>query len=70
MHGDLKVPFTFRVPAGEEAEAGECPASLAGFPSGQWTADARRFYARGDMDADRVAQLEKVAMIWSHFDVA
>lgn len=69
-HGDLKVPFTFRVPAAEEAQASGWPASLAGFPLGQWTADARRFYSRGDMDTDRVAQLEKLGMIWSHFDVA
>nr|WP_256102893.1 helicase associated domain-containing protein [Streptomyces sp. Ncost-T10-10d] len=39
------------------------PASLANFPLGQWTADARRFYARGDMDEDRVAQLEKLGMV-------
>jgi superfamily II DNA or RNA helicase len=72
QHGDLRVPFTYRVPAGDEAEAeGEgWPASLANFPLGQWTADARRFYARGSMDEDRVAQLEKLGMIWSHFDVA
>ncbi|MFE9679547.1 Helicase associated domain protein [Streptomyces sp. NPDC006259] len=72
LHGDLKVPFTYRVPAvdDQEAEAEGWPASLAGFPLGQWTADARRFYARGDMDEDRVAQLEKLGMIWSHFDVA
>lgn len=71
-HGDLKVPFTFRVPAtvDQEAEGEGWPASLAGFPLGQWTADARRFYARGDMDEDRVTQLEKLGMIWSHFDVA
>ncbi|WP_079060894.1 DEAD/DEAH box helicase [Streptomyces prasinus] len=69
-HGDLRVPFTFRVPAGEEAEAAGWPASLANFPLGQWTADARRFYARGDMDEDRVEQLEKLGMVWSHFDVA
>lgn len=69
-HGDLKVPFTYRVPSGREAEAEGWPASLAGFPLGQWTADARRFYARGTMDDDRVAQLEKLGMIWSHFDVA
>ncbi|MFF8387886.1 Helicase associated domain protein [Streptomyces kanasensis] len=71
-HGDLRVPFTFRVPAvdGQEAEGAGWPAALAGFPLGQWTADARRFYARGDMDEDRVAQLEKLGMIWSHFDVA
>ncbi|MEQ6028116.1 Helicase associated domain protein [Streptomyces salinarius] len=73
LHGDLRVPFTFRVPAavdGQEAEATGWPASLAGFPLGQWTADARRFYARGDMDEDRVVQLEKLGMVWSHYDVA
>ncbi|GAA5705951.1 hypothetical protein Save01_06805 [Streptomyces avermitilis] len=70
--GDLKVPFTFRVPGrdDQEAEAEGWPAALAGFPLGQWIADARRFYARGDMDQDRVAQLEKLGMVWSHFDVA
>ncbi|MFC9061728.1 Helicase associated domain protein [Streptomyces sp. NPDC057074] len=73
QHGDLRVPFTFRVPAAvddQEAEGEGWPASLAGFPLGQWTADARRFYARGDMDADRVAQLGRLGMIWSHYDVA
>lgn len=71
-HGDLRVPFTFRVPAvdDQEAEGTRWPASLAGFPLGQWTADARRSYARGDMDAGRIAQLEKLGMIWSHFDIA
>ncbi|MFG2776052.1 Helicase associated domain protein [Streptomyces sp. NPDC048350] len=69
-HGDLKVPFTYRVPEGEEAEGVGWPASLARFPLGQWTADTRRFYARGDMDEDRIEQLEKLGMIWSHFDVA
>ncbi|MFJ9473044.1 DEAD/DEAH box helicase [Streptomyces caniferus] len=69
-HGDLKVPFTYRVPEGEEAEGVGWPASLANFPLGQWIADNRRFYARGDMDEDRVAQLEKLGMVWSHFDVA
>ncbi|MFE9558755.1 helicase associated domain-containing protein [Streptomyces sp. NPDC006692] len=71
-HGDLKVPFTFRVPAvaEQEAEAAGWPATLANFPLGQWIADARRFYARGELDEDRVAQLEKLGMIWSHSDVA
>ncbi|MFJ3637609.1 Helicase associated domain protein [Streptomyces sp. NPDC090112] len=69
-HGDLKVPFTYRVPEGEEAEGVGWPASLANFPLGQWIADNRRFYARGDMDEDRVAQLEKLGMVWSHYDVA
>ncbi|WP_073862210.1 DEAD/DEAH box helicase [Streptomyces sp. CB01249] len=78
IHGDLKVPFTYRVPTTDSSEAEEgqgeevevWPASLAGFPLGQWTADARRFYARGDMNEDRVAQLEKLGMVWSHYDVA
>ncbi|MEU2866067.1 Helicase associated domain protein [Streptomyces mirabilis] len=69
-HGDLRVPFTYRVPAGHDATAEGWPASLANFPLGQWTADARRFYARGDMDQDRAVQLEKLGMVWSHFDVA
>lgn len=71
-HGDLKVPFTYRVPAvgGQAVKAEGWPASLANFPLGQWIADNRRFYARGDMDADRIAQLEKLDMVWSHFDVA
>jgi superfamily II DNA or RNA helicase len=71
-HGDLKVPFTYRVPGGDDqaVEAEGWPASLASFPLGQWIADARRFYARGDMDADRIEQLEKLGMVWSHFDVA
>ncbi|MFI5635386.1 Helicase associated domain protein [Streptomyces sp. NPDC051664] len=83
LHGDLRVPFTYRVPAERKADAeneapgsaageGELvwPASLADFPLGQWTADARRFHARGDMDQDRVIQLEKLGMIWSHYDIA
>jgi hypothetical protein len=75
LHGDLRVPFTYRVPGREEqqeqaVEAEGWPAALAGFPLGQWIADNRRFYARGDMDADRVEQLEKLGMIWSHYDVA
>ncbi|MEW2157362.1 Helicase associated domain protein [Streptomyces sp. NPDC007189] len=71
-HGDLRVPFTYRAPGRDEqeAEAEGWPASLAGFPLGQWIADARRFHARGTLDADRVEQLERLGMIWSHFDVA
>ncbi|MGW4551957.1 Helicase associated domain protein [Streptomyces violaceorubidus] len=71
-HGNLKVRFTYRVPAADDQEAVSegWPASLAGFPLGQWIADNRRTYARGDLSEDRVAQLEKLGMIWSHFDVA
>ncbi|GHE09072.1 DEAD/DEAH box helicase [Streptomyces alanosinicus] len=77
LHGDLRVPFTYRVPAAvgddqeQEVEGGEgWPASLAALPLGQWIADARRFYTRGDMDADRVAQLEQLGMVWSRYDIA
>ncbi|MFF3920386.1 Helicase associated domain protein [Streptomyces sp. NPDC001852] len=72
LHGDLRVPFTYRVPTGDsqETQAQGWPASLASFPLGQWVADARRFYARGSMDKDRVARLEKLGMVWSHYDVA
>ncbi|GAA3502724.1 hypothetical protein GCM10019016_098330 [Streptomyces prasinosporus] len=72
LHGDLRVPFTYRVPDGDdqETEAGGWPASLAGFPLGQWIADARRFHTRGRLDADRARQLEELGMVWSHHDVA
>ncbi|WP_435596571.1 Helicase associated domain protein [Streptomyces albogriseolus] len=81
VHGDLKVPFTYRVPGredqvvqaerDEQAQAVEgWPATLAGYPLGQWIADNRRFHARGRLDQDRIEQLEKLGMIWSHFDVA
>ncbi|MFE9629205.1 Helicase associated domain protein [Streptomyces sp. NPDC006527] len=72
LHGDLRVPFTYRVPGrdDQDAEGEGWPGSLAGFPLGQWTADARRFHARGDMDESRARQLEKLGMIWSHYDVA
>ncbi|MFI2373393.1 Helicase associated domain protein [Streptomyces sp. NPDC018833] len=82
LHGGLKIPFTYRVPdsRGQEAEGqGEeesegvregWPASLAGFPLGQWIADARHRHARGRLDAERVQQLEQLGMVWSHRDVA
>ncbi|MEU6475237.1 Helicase associated domain protein [Streptomyces massasporeus] len=71
-HGHLKVPFTYRVPGrdGQEAEVEGWPASLAGFPLGQWIADNRRFHAHGRLDADRIKQLEKLGMVWSHYDLA
>ncbi|MFI9810230.1 Helicase associated domain protein [Streptomyces sp. NPDC052301] len=72
LHGDLRVPFTYRVPCRDDqaVESEGWPATLAAFPLGQWIADARRVYARGDMDADRATQLEKLGMVWSHYDVA
>ncbi|WP_329212420.1 DEAD/DEAH box helicase [Streptomyces sp. NBC_01708] len=80
QHGGLRVPFTFRVPGSSQdddldtgqdtAGAKGWPTSLAGFPLGQWIADARRQYARGTMSEGRIDQLEKLGMIWSTVDVA
>ncbi|MEU9143782.1 Helicase associated domain protein [Streptomyces sp. NPDC048349] len=64
--GDLKVPFGFKVPA----EGGAWPAGLARFPLGQWIADVRRTYRRGALGRERVAALDALGMVWSHFDVA
>lgn len=64
--GDLKVPFGFKVPAGDAA----WPPGLARFPLGQWIADARRTYRRGALGRERVAALDELGMVWSHFDVA
>ncbi|MFJ4487081.1 Helicase associated domain protein [Streptomyces longwoodensis] len=71
-HGDLRVPFTYRIPTGggQEAQEEGWPTALAAFPLGQWVADARRTYARGTMNPDRVTQLERLGMVWSHYDVA
>ncbi|MEU9646481.1 helicase associated domain-containing protein, partial [Streptomyces sp. NPDC048188] len=54
----------------QEAASEAWPASLADFPLGQWIADNRRTYARGGLGEDRARQLEKLGMVWSHFDVA
>lgn len=64
--GDLKVPFGFKVPAGEET----WPPGLARFPLGQWIADVRRTYRRGALGGERVAELDALGMVWSHVDVA
>ncbi|MFI9122260.1 hypothetical protein ACIGW0_23135 [Streptomyces bikiniensis] len=56
------MPFTFRVPAkeeGQEVQDEGWPASLAGFPSGQWIAGRRRFSAGGNMDAERAQEPER-----------
>ncbi|MFC9916281.1 helicase associated domain-containing protein [Streptomyces sp. NPDC127197] len=68
--GDLRVPFRVSRPRGRgrRAPPGGRPRSMAS-PLGQWIAAARKFYARGDTDEDRVEQLEKLGMLWSHFDV-
>ncbi|WP_442819725.1 helicase associated domain-containing protein [Streptomyces sp. NBC_00841] len=82
LHGHLKIPFTYRVPDSREQETEgrseeqsegvreRWPVSLAGFPLGQWIADARHLHARGRLEAERAWQLEQLGMVWSHRDVA
>ncbi|WP_432715305.1 Helicase associated domain protein [Streptomyces lavendulae] len=64
--GDLRVPFAYRVPE----SGGQWPPALAGFPLGQWVADARRTYRRGALGRERMRELDELGMVWSHFDVA
>ncbi|MGW7102784.1 Helicase associated domain protein [Streptomyces sp. NPDC054838] len=64
--GDLKVPFAYKVPAGDPRWA----AGLARFPLGQWIADVRRTYRRGALGRERTSQLDGIGMVWSRFDVA
>ncbi|MFJ6939610.1 Helicase associated domain protein [Streptomyces sp. NPDC101132] len=51
-------------------DASAWPAPLAGFPLGQWIADARRARKKGALSAERAARLDALGMVWSHFDVA
>ncbi|MFE6846638.1 Helicase associated domain protein [Streptomyces sp. NPDC057686] len=83
--GDLRVPFAFKVPKapktaltppgtealpGTRAAAEAWPPGLARFPLGQWIADVRRTHRRGALGRERIAQLDELGMVWSHFDVA
>ncbi|MFI6006179.1 Helicase associated domain protein [Streptomyces sp. NPDC051366] len=68
--GDLRVPFTFRVPAAEEAprrQGGQPRWPTSRSASGPPTPAASTAAATWTR---RVAQLEKLGMVWSHFDVA
>lgn len=68
---DLRVPMGFKVPApGTGQDTDGWPAALAGFPLGQWIRDARKNHAADRLDDDRVAMLDKLGMVWNHFDVA
>ncbi|MFI5774822.1 helicase associated domain-containing protein [Streptomyces sp. NPDC051658] len=40
------------------------------YPLGQWIADQRRAYGAGTLEAGRVAELEKLGMVWSEQDAA
>ncbi|MFD0541812.1 Helicase associated domain protein [Streptomyces mexicanus] len=61
----LRVPYDCVV----QREASDEGAG-AGFPLGVWLADQRRYYNAGTLDAERVAELEALGMVWSHHDVA
>ncbi|MFG3532437.1 helicase associated domain-containing protein [Streptomyces sp. NPDC047917] len=53
----LRVPYTVITPE----DWGE----VGGYPLGQWLAEQRRAYAAGMLGAGRVAELEKLGMVWS-----
>ncbi|MET9418764.1 Helicase associated domain protein [Streptomyces klenkii] len=57
----LRVPYGFVTPP---------EWSPAGFPLGTWLADQRRFNKAGRLAAARVAELDRLGMVWSHQDVA
>ncbi|MEU5092926.1 Helicase associated domain protein [Streptomyces sp. NPDC021356] len=53
----LSVPVTYVTPV----EWG----AVGSYPLGAWLADQRRYYAAGTLEAVRVAELEKLGMVWS-----
>ncbi|XIG72375.1 helicase (plasmid) [Streptomyces sp. SGAir0957] len=57
----LKVAYDFVTPA---------TWSPAGFPLGVWLATQRKNHKAGRLDAERVAELDELGMVWSHWDVA
>ncbi|MFJ9634963.1 Helicase associated domain protein [Streptomyces sp. NPDC101175] len=54
---ELRVPFTYVTP--------DDWSSVGAHPLGTWIADQRRYYAAGSLEASRVAELEKLGMVWS-----
>jgi hypothetical protein len=44
--------------------------SSAGFPLGVWLKTQRTAYKAGRLDAERVARLDELGMVWSHQDLA
>ncbi|WP_323185136.1 Helicase associated domain protein [Streptomyces sp. NBC_00305] len=61
-NGVLRVPYTVVTP--------EDWGGVDGYPLGQWIADQRRAYTAGTLEAGRVAELEKLGMVWSEQDAA
>ncbi|MER5619398.1 helicase associated domain-containing protein, partial [Streptomyces sp. NPDC002215] len=58
----LRVPYTAVTPEGW--------GGVGGYPLGQWIADQRRSYTAGTLEAGRVAELEKLGMVWSEQEAA
>ncbi|MFF3489401.1 Helicase associated domain protein [Streptomyces sp. NPDC002701] len=54
---ELRVPFTYVTP--------DDWGSAGSHPLGVWVADQRRYYTAGTLEASRVAELEKLGMVWS-----
>jgi hypothetical protein len=54
---ELRVPFTYVTP--------EDWGSVGSHPLGAWVADQRRYYGAGTLEASRVAELERLGMVWS-----
>ncbi|MFD5632290.1 Helicase associated domain protein [Streptomyces sp. NPDC127072] len=55
---ELRVPFTYVTPE-------DWSSSIGSHPLGAWVADQRRYYAAGTLEASRVAELERLGMVWS-----
>ncbi|MFD0341178.1 helicase associated domain-containing protein [Streptomyces sp. NPDC127117] len=49
---------------------GEDWGGVGGYPLGQWIAEQRRAYTAGTLAAGRVAEPEKLGMVWSEQDAA
>ncbi|MFD7529895.1 helicase associated domain-containing protein [Streptomyces sp. NPDC059849] len=58
----MRVPYTVVTP--------EDWGGVGGYPLGQWIAEQRRAYMAGTLGDGRVAELEKLGMVWSEQDVA
>ncbi|MFI5877617.1 Helicase associated domain protein [Streptomyces sp. NPDC051445] len=54
--GHLRVPYGHTAPDG--------------FPLGVWISSQRRLNRQGSLGLERVAQLDELGMVWSHFTVA
>ncbi|MET9915022.1 Helicase associated domain protein [Streptomyces sp. NPDC006476] len=54
---ELRVPYTYVTP--------EDWGAVGSHPLGVFVADQRRYYAAGSLEASRVAELERLGMVWS-----